>query len=310
MKVLVTGVSSYTGMCIAETFAREGASVTGTLTQAPDDYQGRKRKRLERATRAGVVLVPHLSAEGGELSAFAARQKADVWVHHHHPMEAFRSPAYDVSRAREVSLWPLRALADAWQHQGVRAVLLSGTYFEPGEGGQTHDETVTPYAHLKAEVGTEVFRLCRERGLPAHKVIITTPIGALENEDRLTPQMLIAATESRAFLLRSSASIFDVLPGEILAKAYVSAANEALRDPSPTWRVHRPSGWITTAGEWGAWVERYLARPLGLELKFELAEPQTKPTAFRNPPDERVEVPWKQVAQAYVEEWKSCYPFL
>lgn len=305
MRVVVTGVSSYTGMCIAEAFAKAGATVTGTLTRTPSDYSGRKALRLERAARAGVTFATGVEAESGELSPLAAREQADVWVHHHHPMKNFRSPEYDTESARQVAVAPLETLTRALKDAGTRTVLLSGTYFEPGEGGQRKDAQVTPYARLKHEVGREMTRLCHEHTVSAHQIIITTPVGALENEDRLTPQMLLCAASGRPFALRSEASIFDVLPGEDLGRYYLRAAEQSLRAPRGTSAVHRPSGWIVSARDWARWVEKHLAEPLGLRLSVEPAVPQAESTSFFNPESERLTVDWKSAAQRYVEEWKA-----
>lgn len=315
MRVAVSGVSSYSGMCIARAFAGSGAVVFGLLSRSRRDYAGLGSMRLRFAEQAGVILVPGCAVETGAMAEWIVGQKLDVWVHHHHPMREFRSPDYDVALASEIALAPLDALARAWALAGVKAVLHSGTYFEPNEGGQPPDARATPYAELKARVGRELVRRAGSMGFDVTKVVISSPTGALENEDRLTPQMLRAAQEGRPFQIRSPESIFDHIPGESLAEVYINAAQTMLRAGAAgqggNTRTVRPSGWIVSAQEWAEWVRVHLAEPLGLSLDVRYPEPEARPLAsdFHNPRSERASIDWDAFAVRYVEAWPARVHF-
>jgi UDP-glucose 4-epimerase len=312
MRVAITGVSSYSGACIARAFAQAGYRTTGILSASRTSYGGRKRLRLESLEEFGVTLAAELPAQGGKMSAWLRRQKFELWVHHHHPMEQFRSQDYDVAAASKVALDPLLDLASAWTDAHVSAVLYSGTYFEPGEGGQSAQASGTPYARLKAQVAERLFELAEERGISRGKIVIPSPIGALENEDRLTPQLLLAALRGEPFLIRSPNSVFDNIPGEALATVYVEAAAKLLSSEEPTERIDRPSGSVVTAAEWAAWVDEHIAQRLGKKLLFRVPEPSERPaaTSFQNPESERIAVDWRAVGAAYAQDFHHYYPFL
>lgn len=306
-RVALTGASSYTGACVAEALARAGARVFALCHRALSSYQGVKALRLKRVVNAGATLVGELSAEDGRLAAWVRTERLDVWLHHHHFMEDFRARDYRLETAEQVALLPLPALFDGLTSAGVRHVIHSGTYFEPGEGGPLRTSPATPYAEHKARTFRAVEEGCRERGLALTKIVIPAPIGALENEDRLTPQVIRAAERGEPFSLGSPGTVMDVIPGEVLAEVYVRAALAELSGLSAPVRVLRPSGWVVTVQAWIDWVREQVLTPLGLESRFQL---DVKPRAswaadvhFENPVAERLVIDWPEVGARYAREW-------
>jgi nucleoside-diphosphate-sugar epimerase len=313
MKVAISGASSYTGACIAEAFGARGHVTTALCPAELASYGGLKRLRLDRIVRAGVELVCELRAEDGSMADFLRSRRFDVWVHHHHAMERFRAPDYDMARARTVGLAPLDGIVGALTGSGARAVLLSGTYFEPGEGGRPSDAPSTPYAQSKRELAEALATRSAKAGLSFAKIVIPTPSGALENGDRLTP-LLIAAAEKRVpFPLRSPASVMDVIPGEALAEVYVRAADAALDSSAEAPVTYRPSGRVVTAIDWAETLRTELLRPLALDGALALDIPdvseQTPPVVFRNPASEALAIDWATFFSRYAREWQETRPF-
>lgn len=301
--IAVSGVTSYTGMCIAEACAARGHEVVGLSRTALASYVGQKRRRLLRAERAGASLVGGLAAEHDGLASWVRERQLDIWIHHHHPMERFRAADYDTLAASEVALRPLEPLVAALSRAGVRLLIYSGTYFEPEEGGQAPHAQVTPYARLKGELSQRLAELCAARQIGFAKVVIPAPSGALENTDRLTPQLILAATHRQPFVLRSPESVMDVIPGETLGQVYARAAEQARA------QVLRPSGGAITALDWAERVRGGILRRLDLAdaLALQIPAPAERPTpvSFRNPPDEQIAIDWDAFADAYVNEWRS-----
>lgn len=302
-RVVVTGVSSYTGACIAQALAGRGHEVVGTCRRAAGSYEGLAERRLSVATRAGVRLV--FGLEAGAFPAWVSREEVDVWIHHHHPMENFRSATYDIGAAEAQVLTPVPDLVQALEARSTRLVVYSSTYFEAGEGGQGSDAQVTPYAALKARVLEAIEAACRRASLPLSRVVIPAPTGALENADRLTPQLLVAAQGQTAFLLRSPDSIMDLIPGEALAESYATLVDEGLDGAEV--RTCRPSGLVTSAGAWAGEVDLRIARPLGWQLQLNVPAPADRSPAvrFQNPSAERMPVDWDAFFSRYVSEWRS-----
>jgi hypothetical protein len=300
-RVVVTGVSSYTGACIAGVLSARGHEVVGVCRRQPGEYEQLATRRLALARAAGAGLVFGLEATA--FPEWAKGQRLDAWIHHHHPMENFRSEAYEVERAQQQVLASIPDLMTVLASRGARLVVYSSTYFEPGEGGQAAGAQVTPYAALKASVYAHIQAACAGLGLTLSRVVIPAPSGALENADRLTPQLLGAARSRREFQLRSPDSIMDVIPGEALAESYAEVVERGLC--SSIGLTRRPSGLVTSAADWASAVDLHIARPRGwrLDLKVPPLLERTQPVRFENPAEERVPVDWQAFFSRYAADW-------
>lgn len=306
MKAVVTGVSSFTGSHIARAFAAAGFETAGLLTGRRASYAGAKAARLA-ALGGGVELVeeaPLLAPRFLE----ALDRRPEVFVHHGTYVDNYRSPDFDVRRAFEVGALPSRPLADALAARGCGVVLMSGTYYEPGEGqGDWPDRGVSPYAVSKA-IAWELARFhLRRAGVPLVKVVIPNPIGRGESEDRLLPSLLRAWRRGEGFTVRTPAYVRDQLPATWLGEAYVRAAREALaaRPPAPE-RVLRPSGFVGSVGEFVSLAAREVRARLGLAA--EVAFPRQ--TAFDEPrvranPDPCLAYLGRDEAASWDEFWKD-----
>lgn len=302
-RIIVTGVSSYTGACIAAALSGRGFGVVGLCRRGAAAYAGRTARRLALARSSGVELV--FDVDASRFPEWMTQQHADVWVHHHHPMENFRSEQYDVRSAESAVLDSVPELVMALAGRGVGLVVYSSTYFEAGEGGQAPDARVTPYAALKARVHEALALATAHAGLELSRVVIPAPTGALENIDRLTPQLLLAGERRTPFVLRSPDSVMDLVPGEGLAASYVELIERGLAGEGGC--TVRPSGLVTTAAEWAAQVDERLARRLGLRLDVEVPPPAERGPAvrFENPSAERRAFDWETFFARYAAEWSG-----
>jgi UDP-glucose 4-epimerase len=255
--VAVSGASSFTGLWICAAFRAAGWRVLPLLTQAPASYTGL------RARRVALLDAPVVAgtAESGALAAWVHQVRPDIWVHHHHWMEAFRSPDYDVTRADAVGLAPLDQLIAALAVAGCRGIVHSGTYFEPGEGGNTNPATA--YGESKARVWIASRAAAARRGLPIGKAVIPNPIGPLENEDRLIPTVIARARVGAPIELRGPDAVSDHLPADALARCYVALAERLLA--GETGIIARPSGRVARLADWFDELNRELVgKRLGL----------------------------------------------
>jgi nucleoside-diphosphate-sugar epimerase len=296
-RVALSGASSASGPWIARALAQRGFSVHASCPRPREAYAGRRRARL--ALLEGCARVDFgVRAEAGDLARWLRELRPALLVHHHHPMEGFRSPDYDLLRAREIALRPLPELAKALRQAGARGVVFSGSYFEPGEGGSSPADPATPYARSKRETWQALCGLAAEHGLGLAKVVIPNAIAPLEAEERLIPSLLRAARRGEAFAVRAPESRADFLPAPALAECYAEAALALLAGRAG---VRRPSGWVGPARDFAGRVLRELAvAELGLSpCRLELARPAGPAAAFRNPERERRPVDWPAFWRAY-----------
>ncbi len=294
--VAITGASSFTALWIARALHADGWKVHALCHRAAAEHSGLHALRLRLLRECSEVHFG-LSAENGDLARWVLRERPLLWIHHHHWMEAFRSPAYDVARARAVGLVPLPDLVAALARQQAAGILYSGSFFEPGEGDNSAAAPATPYARSKREVWDALTRHAGDAGLPLSKVVIPNPVGPLENDDRLVPSLIRSSLNRAPFVLGAPDAISDYLPVSVLARIYVAVARDLLAGRS---QIRRPSGQVATTGEWGRSVCRELiGDALGLE-PCPLTEASRGPaTCFRNPDREREPIDWKSVWSDY-----------
>ncbi len=295
--VALSGATSASGPWIARALVQRGFSVHASCPRPREAYAGRRRARLALVEGCARVAFG-VRAEAGDLARWLRELRPALFVHHHHPMEGFRSPGYDLARAREIALRPLPELVKALREGGARGVLFSGSYFEPGEGGTAPDAAATPYARSKRETWEALRALAAEHGLALSKVVVPHAIAPLESEERLVPGLLRAARRGEPFLLRAPDSLADTLPAPALAESYAEAALALLAGRAS---LRRPSGRVEAARDFAGRVLRELAvAELGLSpCRLELARPAGPAPAFQNPERERQRLDWPAFWRSY-----------
>jgi nucleoside-diphosphate-sugar epimerase len=297
-KALVTGISSFTGAALAQALADEGWAVAGVLSQKRAAYTGLREERL--ASLEGVVFHQGVNAASDAFFDLIRDEKPDALVFHHHHMEAFRSPDYDVKAAHALTIAPLESLCAALRDAGTKGVIHTGTVYESGEGGRGDGEAVSPYAQSK----TDTWQALKEDGdgLLLARVIVPNPIGPLENDDRLGPILLALAKGERTepLTIRSPDDVVDFIPAADLGRVYAHAANEIVEGKAS---IHRPSGCVITVRQY---VERFsdwvIDEVLGLpKPTVGFAAPAPEPRIARNPESESLKIDWRAFCGGYGE---------
>ena len=292
--VAVTGVSSCTGFWICRAFLASGWTVHGLCSQPKSEYSGLKALRLSQLGK-DILLHYELLAEEGKLSSWVRAHRPGIWVHHHHFMDYFRSANYDLSRAALVGIQPLAELLSSLKQVECSGIIYSGTYFEPAEGGKTLGTSVTPYAQSKHDVWTALHGGATQLDLSCSKVVIANPIGPLENDDRLIPQLLRTARSNESFHLSFPENISDNIPVTVLAQSYVKIAKKLLEGSS---HIVRPSGWVGTNSDWLAEINEQLIRKRLGYPACTITTPSNKSTTphhLANPRNERVAINWNEI---------------
>ena len=300
-RVAITGITSFTGTEIARALADAGHEVHGLCSAPPDSYAGLKALRLKSIPK--VRLHGGLVAENGDHARWIREHRPEIWIHHHHAMENFRLESYDASKARAVSLAPLESWVSALTESGARAVIHTGSYFEPGEGGQSSDATVTPYARSKNEVWKALEQRLERSPLHLAKVVIPNPFGPRENSDRLIPTLLQRAKDGTAIDLWTPSARADQIPVQALARVYTQVLQRLDREPRV---IARPSGLVIDNAAWVRQVcDALVVKRLGLpypEVRVHSGVDEKPARSYQNPPSERVAIDWEEVWDQYLTQ--------
>lgn len=298
--VAISGTSSFTGAWLAKFFHDRGWKVHALLQKKRRDYTSLKKLRLDLLGE-GVAFHESIRSEDGSMAGWIEKNGPDIWIHHHHWMEEFRAPDYDIEKARRVGLAPLKDLIEKLAGARTRGIIYSGTFFEPGEGGRNSTDRTTPYAQSKQEVWDELQKLCQNSKIPLSKVVIPNPIGPFENLDRMTCIMVQKAIAEESLVIRAPHAVSDYLPVLELCENYFSVAEGLLQSAS---QIARPSGKTCTTAEWVDEVnQEFLVKRLGLKpCRVEVAQLPAQSASFHNPSKEKMKINWTRTWDHY-RDW-------
>lgn len=278
--VLLTGASSFTGLWIAEALAAAGHEVTATLARSTEAYEPLRRDRAARLARIAEVIPEHPLASQAFRDLIAGR-RFELFAHHGADIPGYREPGYDPQAGLARNMAGAREALEGLADRGLAALIVTGTLFEPGEGGAAPDEpAVSPYGLSKGMTNQLWRTMVRARGLAFGKFVIANPFGPME-QGRLVWSLFQSWMDGRPGLVRTPAYVRDNLPVPLLAGAYVRLAADLLAHARAD-RIARPSGYVAPQGLFALKVASEagarLGRECGLELTVQatLAEPYVR----------------------------------
>lgn len=276
MRILLTGASSFTGCHFVRALAAAGHEVVATMTRPDAGGYADEPVRAER-----VAAVRRAAAEtrfglrfGDDAFVDLVRSgRFDLLCHHAADVTNYKSPDFDAVGAVANNVRGLGSVLEAFRAAEGRAVVLTGSVFEGGEGaGSEGLPHFSPYGLSKA-LTAEVFRYeCGRRGLPLGKFVIPNPFGPLE-EPRFTAYLVKAWLAGQTPGVKTPAYVRDNIHVSALAGAYARFAEEtAARAGTPGFCRTSPSGYVESQGAFALRFAREMEPRLGVPCPVDLAE--------------------------------------
>jgi nucleoside-diphosphate-sugar epimerase len=270
LKVLLTGASSFTGLWFARELAGRGHEVVATFRAAPDGYEGVRRRRVEQLAK-GVRCV-HGAAFGDDAFLALVEREGPFELLCHHAADAtgYKSPDFDVVGALARNTRELGRVLDALARRGGRAVLLTGSVFEGGEGaGSEGLPHFSPYGLSKALTAQRVEYETARAGLGYGKFVIPNPFGPFE-EPRFTHHLIGSWLAGRTPAVNTPDYVRDNIHVSLLARAYADYAQRLAEGRAPG-RTN-PSGYVESQGRFAERVAAQMTRRLGVPCPLDLRE--------------------------------------
>ena len=147
MRVLLTGISSFTGLWFARGLTAAGHEVVAPLRAAAYSDPLR-RARMDKA--AEVAEIVPAAPFGSEAFHKVMARGFDVLCHHAAEAANHKAPDFDVARAVAGNTFNAAAVLAAARSAGVRRLVLTGSVFEQGEGRGTQPlAAFSPYGLSK-----------------------------------------------------------------------------------------------------------------------------------------------------------------
>lgn len=269
--VLLTGASSFTGLWIAEALAAAGFAVTAPLLRPRGAYEAERAARIARVERVAEVVFD-CPFGGPAFQTLVGARRFAALAHHAADVTGYRDPGFDAAAAfgRNMAgaLETVRGFAEA----GGRVLLVTGTVFEAGEGGEPSETlAVTPYGLSKTLTSTAFRHYADWAGLGFGRFVIPSPYGPYEQR-RFGWHLFRSWFAGETPTVRTPLYLRDHLPGPLLGLVYASYLQSLLDGQAG--EAHRPSGWIATQGDFARRVAAEAGARLGRDCPVELL-PQT-----------------------------------
>ena len=224
-QVLLTGLTSFTGVHIALALLQNGYKVDAPLRLAKLDYAGLKEARLNLLEGQNHLnLIDNLDLASAEFPDAVARMRPAVFINHGGFIHNYRSLNFDVIKHLETNLQYIQFLVERLKECGCELFIYTGSAFEPGEFAPYG---VSPYGVAKQMVWSLIAYWCYFYRLPLIKIIIPNPYGLLENEDRLLPTFKRHIEAGRPVKLQNSGQVGNNILVSDLATYYVQAVQKA-----------------------------------------------------------------------------------
>jgi nucleoside-diphosphate-sugar epimerase len=295
MKILFTGASSFTGFWFVKTLAAAGHEIICPVTKDLADYSETRGQRIEQL-KPLCQFIPCATFGSENFLSAVHENNFDLLCHHAADVTNYKSAGFDVQRALENNTFNLRAVIAALRERGLKAVILTGTVFENGEGaGSEPLVAVSPYGLSKSLTFQKLRDFCAEAKVPLGKFVIPNPFGPFE-EPRFTAYLMKNWRDGKIAEVKTPDYVRDNIHVDLLAAAYAKFAARVGNANEPLLKIN-PSGYIEKQGEFALRVAREVKARTGwnCELKFLRQENFSEPMERVNTEPAPEEIPdWNE----------------
>ena len=283
MRILFTGISSFTGYWFAKALASAGHQIVAPLSGSLQRYQTVRRSRIEQL-QSVCRLAPD-APFGSEAFLNLIRESGpwDLMCHHAAEAANYRSPDFDVHRALLSNTLNLQAVLAALQGAAGKGIVLTGTVFENDEGaGNDPLRAFSPYG-LSKGLTWQVFRFyCERAGLGLGKFVIPNPFGPWE-EPRFTAYLMNTWKQRLVAAVKTPDYVRDNIHVDLLASVYLRFTEQVAGGQARKIKIN-PSGYAESQAAFASRVAREVQTRLGWPcgLEFLAQEDFSEPLARTN----------------------------
>ncbi len=297
MKILFTGASSFTGYWFVKALVAAGHEVVCPITRETTAYTGVRQQRLELLQPLSR-LVPQAPFGSKNFRQLAAGEKFDLLCHHAADVTNYKSPDFDAHAALRNNTCNLPLVMQALGERGLKSVVLTGTYFEAGEGGGDESPgNLTPNSISNAWT-YDLFKWgCRDAGVPLGKFVVPNPFGPLE-EPRFTAYLMQNWKAGKTVEVKTPNYLRDNIHVDLLAMSYAKFVAQSVESATPIFKIN-PSGYVESQGAFAERVAREVKARTGwaCELKLLVQTEFSEPANLSNlEPAAEMEPQWNEAA--------------
>ncbi|WP_191060934.1 NAD-dependent epimerase/dehydratase family protein [Geminicoccus harenae] len=272
MRVLMTGVSSFTGSWMARRLAEAGAVVTAPRRGCRTEDGPRTRERSAMLAKRVRQVDEAPFGSDRFLDLLANEGPFDLLCLHGATVGDHRAEDFDAIHALRQDTHRISQVMERFAAGGGRAVIFTGTVFEADEGrGEPPHAAIGGYGLAKTLTWQVVRHATERRGLRLAKFVVPHPFGPMEKPG-LTSMLAEAWLSGQVPTVATPALVRDHIHVDLLALAYARFARE-VHGWNGRAMVHHagPSGHVETVGSFVARFARALGPLLGVPTRWSSA---------------------------------------
>ena len=248
MNILFTGASSFTGYWFVKALAASRHKVLATFTKNQDAYKGIQKKRIDMLKGNADLVYEIKFGDEKFLDLLGQNKQLDMLCHHGADAGNHNSPDFDVPSALANNTNNLPTVLDAMSASGCNRIMLTGSYFEAGEGGQKNSGPVNAYGLSKTFTTMCFKHHCSLRKITLGHFVIPNPFGPFEDDrQRFTTYLMEQWLTGKAAMVTAPEYVRDNIHVGQLAFSYNEAVNRLQKGNGTM--VFRPSGYVERQGE-------------------------------------------------------------
>lgn len=233
-KVIITGVSSFVGMHLAEAFCEAGWGVIAVTSKPVGDYDGIRAERLERIKHLVTFEVCDLTNVAA-VRLLVEEAKPQLWLHHAGFAQNYASADYDLAKSFAINVTPLKALYEALNKIGACCIITgsSAEYSASQDANREEDACWpdTPYGVSKLAETMEARRLSGLYRVPTRVARLYIPVGSMDAPGKLMDHVITQLKNKEAVDLSPCLQKRDFLSVNSISSAYVKLADDMARKP-------------------------------------------------------------------------------
>lgn len=272
MRVLLTGATSFTGFWFVRALVSSGHQVIATTLHPRESYRGVRAKRAGELAR---IATTHFGVAFGHdvfVDLIRELHEIDVYCHHAAVTSGRHQADFDPLSALAQNVYRLPAVLELLRQVHCQAVVLSGSYFESGQGnGEEPERAVGAYGLSKTMTTQMMQHYCRDAGLPLGHFVIPNPFGPWD-ELRFVEYLMQQWLQGKHATVKTPYLVRDNIHVDLLAASYNRFVESIGNDPVN--RKHLPSGYVESQGEFALRVAREMRTRLGMPCLLDLEHPQ------------------------------------
>ena len=268
MKILLTGVSSFTGFWFANELSDKGHDVIVTFTKdSLTEYEGIRKERVSLILNK---ITPIFGSKFGD-SKFIDIIKGgiDLLCHHGSDVTDYRSPSFNIAHALNQNTNNISGVIDQMCKNNCNSIIYTGSVFENDEGSGTEPlKAFSPYG-LSKNLTYQIFKYyCSVYNIKLGKFVIANPFGPFE-EFRFTSYLIQNWFKGSTPQIKTPSYKRDNIPVDLLAKSYEAYIKNVYQESGTISKIN-PSGYTESQGEFTKRFASEMEKRLRIKCDFEL----------------------------------------